>query len=461
MTSQKILIVNGQVVTGGTVLAADVLIEGEQIAGVFAPGTIRQADRTIDAAGCYVLPGVVDAHTHIALDTGIYQTADNWEIGTRAAAYGGVTTVVDFANQIVGQSYEAALEARCGEAVGAVIDYTFHMVVLKAEDDPDALRASLQHVRDLGLTSIKLFTTYRPNYYVDDATILRIFRAMPSDMIAMVHCENDSLVTEATQRLIAQGRTGWAHHGESRPAEAEAEAARRVIYLAGLAGARVYVVHNSTLMATTEVQAARQSGQRGVFCETCPQYLVLDEAVYAGPHPEHYILQPPLRARTHAERLTQFVAEGAIDVLSTDSCDYSLAQKQAVDDFTKTPGGLPGLETLLPLMLTRFADQVGLPRLLRLLAENPARLFGLYPRKGAILPGSDADLVIYDPAGETPIRQMDLHHVADYSPFEGMPVRGKVRTVLSRGDVIVDAGAFSGAAGRGRFQPGGASLDPQ
>jgi dihydropyrimidinase len=342
-----------------------------------------------------------------------------------------------------------------------VIDHTFHMVVLQAEDDPEALRASLQGVMDLGLTSIKLFTTYRPNYYVDDATILRIFRAMPEGMIAMVHCENDSIVTDATQRLIEQGQDGWAFHGQSRPAEAEAEAARRAVYLAGLAGARVYVVHNSTLMATAEVQAARDKGQAGVFNETCPQYLLLDESVYSGPHPEHYILQPPLRAHAHAERLTQYVIDGAVDVLSTDSCDYSLEQKQAVDAFPKTPGGLPGLETLLPLMYTRFAGSLGLPRLIQLLAENPARLFGLYPRKGAILPGSDADLVIYDPAPTVTIRHADLHYVAAYSPFEGMPVQGRVRTVFSRGEVIVDGGEFTGAVGRGRFLPGGASLDPQ
>jgi dihydropyrimidinase len=183
--------------------------------------------------------------------------------------------------------------------------------------------------------------------------------------------------------------------------------------------------------------------------------------VYGGPHPERYILQPPLRDLAHAERLTQFVTEGAIDVLSTDSCDYSLAQKQAVDDFTKTPGGLPGLETLLPLMYSRFAETLGVPRLVQLLAENPARLFGLYPRKGAILPGSDADVVIYDPAQNTTVRQADLHYVAGYCPFEGMPIQGKVRTVLSRGAVIVRDGEFSGAVGRGRFLPGRASLDPQ
>ncbi len=447
---ESMLIVNGRVVTFGEVLEADILVKDGLIASIAAPGETGNVARIVDAAGCYVLPGVVDAHTHIKLSTGIYQTVDTWEDGTRAAACGGVTTVIDFANQIVGRPFAEALAARRAEAADAAIDYSFHMVILDAGREADDLRADLEQLMTLGIPSIKLFTTYRPNYYVDDATILRIFRAMPPGMIAMVHCENDSIVAEATRRLVESGNTSWRYHGIARPEEAEAEAVRRVAYLAGLAQARAYIVHNSTAMATREVHMARQSWAQ-IYCETCPQYLLLDEGVYRGDHPEQFILQPPLRARSHAEQLTEFVKMGWIDVLSTDSCDYSLAQKQAQPEFNKTPGGLPGLETLLPLMFTHFGGAIGVPRLMRLLSENPARLFGLYPRKGAILPGSDADLVIYDPEPRETISHRRLHHVTGYSPFEGMGVQGRVRSVISRGEVIVEDGAFLGQGGRGQF----------
>ena len=462
-TAPRIVITGGQVVSGENVFEADVLVEGEKIAGVFTPGTAGTADRTVDAQGCYVFPGIVDAHTHIMLDTGIYRTVDNWEIGTRAAAFGGVTTVIDFANQIKGQPFAAALKARQQEAVDAVIDYAFHMVVLEPEYETDALRASLTRLMGLGVTSIKLFTTYRPNYYVDDSTILRIFRAMPPGMIAMVHCENDSIVTDATERLVAQGKTDWAYHAQSRPADAEAEAVSRVMYLASLAQARVYVVHCSTAMAVSEVNRVRSRDGHWdqVFCETCPQYILLHDMVYSEEHPEHFILQPPLRSYHHTESLKHYVANGHIDVLSTDSCDYSLEQKLAHRDFTKTPGGLPGVETLLPLMYTTFHEKVPLPRLIQMLSENPARLFGLYPRKGAILPGSDADLVIYDPQPRSVIHHENLHYLAGYSPYEGMQVHGKVRTVLSRGEVVVDGDSFLGKAGRGQFVRGSASLAPR
>ncbi|MBN1966860.1 MAG: dihydropyrimidinase [Anaerolineae bacterium] len=460
--TRRTAVVGGQVVTGHDVVQADVLIEGERIAGIVAPGTLDGVETRIDAAGCYVMPGVVDAHTHIKLDTGIYQTVDNWEVGTRAAAFGGVTTVIDFANQIKGEPFKAALEVRQAEAADAVIDYAFHMVVLEPAHDPDALRASLTRLMGLGVTSIKLFTTYRPNYYVDDATILRIFGALPDGMIAMIHCENDSIVTDATQRLVEAGQTDWRDHAQSRPPEAEAEAVSRVLYLASLAKARVYIAHCSTTMAVSEVNRVRGRDGRweNAYCETCPQYVLLHDAVYDEAHPEHYILQPPLRSYHHTQSLLHYITAGQIDVLSTDSCDYSLAQKQATRDFTQTPGGLPGLETLLPLMFTTFHERLPLPRLVQLLSENPARLFGLYPRKGALLPSSDADLVIYDPEPRGTVRPEALHFLAGYTPYEGLALHGQVRTVLSRGEVIVQGEEFTGQAGRGRFVTGGPSLAP-
>lgn len=263
----------GQVVLPQAAIPADLLIAGETIAAVLAPGAdVPAGTRAIDAAGCLVFPGVVDPHTHIQLDTGIYQTADDWEIGTRTAAFGGVTTVVDFATQFPGMTFEQALEARLAECAPAMIDYGLHMMVTELPRDLDEARRWLEALRDSGIPSIKLYTTYRPNYYADDATLLHTFRAMPRDMIAMLHCENDALVTGATARLVEREHTSWAYHGQARPPEAEVEAIRRVLYLAQVAGAAVYIVHCSTAESIRVVdEARRRADMPPVYCETCPQ----------------------------------------------------------------------------------------------------------------------------------------------------------------------------------------------
>ncbi|MCC6905000.1 MAG: dihydropyrimidinase [Anaerolineae bacterium] len=452
----RTIIRGGTLVTGGDALRADLLIEGEAITGILTDAAPGPGDRVIDASGMLVLPGIVDAHTHIQLDTGLYRTADNWEVGTRAAAAGGVTTVIDFANQIVGKPYQDALGSRLAETAPSLIDYTFHMVVLDAPRDLGALQRDLQSIRDLGMNSIKLFTTYRPNYYLDDAALLRVFKALPEDMIAMIHCENDSIVSEATQTLVDSGKTGWCYHAEGRPREAEIEAANRVLTLAAMnpSAASVYVAHCSSALTVLDIQRLREREHGGVvYCETCPQYLLLDDAVYLGEQAEHYILQPPLRGESDRELLRVLVEEGAIDVLSTDTCDYTLMQKQASRDFTKTPGGLPGVETLLPLMYTLFCDELGMPveELIPLMTANPAQIFGLYPRKGGLQIGSDADVVLYDPEPERVIRHTGLHYLAGYSPYEGMRVKGEVVMTLSRGEAIYNRGQFPAQAGRGRY----------
>jgi len=466
MTDYKV-IRGGDVVTPSEVVAGDVLVAGERIVGIVAPGADVWPDATvIDAHGCYVFPGVVDPHTHIQLDTGIHKTADDWEIGTTTAAFGGVTTVIDFATQFPGMTLPEALNARLAECEPALIDYGLHMMVTELPDDPSVAREWLEELRDLGVPSIKLYTTYRPNYYADDATLLHTFRAMPHDMLAMIHCENDALVTDATARLVKAGTTSWAYHGQGRPPEAEVEAIRRVLYLAKIAGAAVYIVHNSTGESVREVAGAQQSGMHPpVYGETCPQYFWLDDSHYAGPKAEHYILQPPLRPKKW--RVDLLDVWPVLSAVSTDHCDYTLAQKQEYSEFTKTPGGLPGLETSFALTYTfgvhraverkeagEPVEPLPLPELARLMALDPARLFGLYPRKGAILPGSDADLLIYDPEPVVTIRADDMHAVAGYTPFEGITVKGRVRTVLSRGQVIVHDGSLFGELGRGRFLRG-------
>jgi dihydropyrimidinase len=451
------------IIQGGTIVSpdgsypADVVIEGEKIASIPAHAEPQPDDIVIDASGLLVLPGIIDAHTHIQLDTGIYQTADSWEIGTRAAAAGGVTTVIDFANQIKGKPFAEALAARQAQAAQAIIDYTFHMVVVEPAHDLEQLSDDLEGLLGLGITSIKLFTTYRPNYYLDDAALWHTLWTMPSGMTAMVHCENDSLVTDATHRLVEQGKTGWEHHPESRPEEAEIEAVNRVIKLATLPAGRpkVYIAHCSASDSVSDIKEHRDNGYE-IYCETCPQYLLLDDSVYAGDKPEHFILQPPLRSDGDTRFLREFVQAGMVDVISTDTCDYSLAQKQAHADFTKTPGGLPGVETLFPLMYTLFCAERGEPvaKIVDLMTANPALIFGLYPRKGILAIGSDADVLLYDPEPEGTISHKNLHYVADYSPYEGMRVKGQVRMTVSRGEIIYRDGAFPGKAGRGRFIPG-------
>lgn len=445
------LIRNGTLVTAEGMLRADLRVEGERIAAV---GDLlpQPGETVLDAGGCFVLPGLVDPHVHIALDTGIYRTDDDWFIGTRAAAFGGVTTVIDFATQFRGQSLEEALEARLEEArEKAVVDYALHMMVT---DLPPGREGALHRLVERGVAGIKLYTTYRPNYYADDATVLRLMRAAGAfGLMTMVHCENDALVSEATERLKAEGRTSLREHGRSRPPLAEVEAVHRVLFLAAEAGAPVYIVHCSTARAVDLVHEAALRGQPA-FAETCPQYLLLDETAYAGPHPEWYILQPPLRPAAERAGLWERLSRGWIAAVGTDHCDYSLSQKTATGMFPTTPGGLPGLETMLPLLYTFGVAEgrIRWPDLVRLCATNPARLFGLYPRKGTLQPGADADLVIYDPEPEWVLAAARLHHIAGYTPYEGWTVRGRARFVLVRGQMVVEEGEFRGVPGWGRFQ---------
>ncbi len=449
-SSATLLIRGGTLVTPEDTFEADLLIQGERIKAIGHGLPVARDTVVVDAEGCYVLPGVIDAHTHIALDTGIYQTPDDWFVGTRAAACGGVTTVVDFATQFPGRTLREAVGARLEEAREAVIDYALHVMVT---DLPPGREGELADLVELGTTSVKLYTTYRPNYCADDATILRLMSACADlGLLPLVHCENDALVTAQTEALVAAGETGWRHHGRSRPALAEQEAVQRILFLAEAANSPVHIVHCSTGRSVALVVEARDNGQ-AVSCETCPQYLLLDNTVYEGPEPWRYILQPPLRDPDEPDRLWALVEGGAVDLIATDHCDYTLAQKTATDDFTQTPGGLPGMETLLPLTYTYgvVEGRLTLPQLVGLLSANPARVWGLWPRKGALLPGSDADVVVYDPQPEGVIRAEDLHYLAGYTPYEGLRVQGRVRATISRGQVIYREGRFAGCKGRGRF----------
>ncbi len=451
------LIINGLVVTETGTQVMDLLVRGQKIAalGVSLPRT--GVDEIIDATGLFVLPGVVDPHVHIQLDTGIYRTDDDWEIGTRVAAYGGVTTVVDFATQFPGQDVRTAVQNRHDE-VGdkAYVDYGLHVMLTDLPEEDHLLDAWMRDLITLGTPAAKIYTTYRPNYYQDDAALMRVFRAAAkAGVLVMVHAENDAIVTYHTEKLVAQGHTSLAYHAKARPPLAEAEAVHRVLFLAREADCPVYIVHCSTDRAVETVHKARQEGQTA-FAELCPQYLLLDERAYEGPHPEWVIMQPPLRSPEIVRRQWEHLWQGWVDALGTDHCDYALSQKTATGNFTNTPGGIPGLETALPLMATYavLRGKLTWQELMRLMSTRPAQLFGLYPRKGTLQPGSDADIVLYDPRGTRRIHASELHGVSGYTPYEGMEVDGRVVMTMVRGRVVVKEGELVGSRGWGVFVPG-------
>jgi len=456
------LLKNGILITPSGELRGDLLLAGEKIAAIGLDLPAAGSDRVIDAAGCVVLPGLVDPHTHIVLDTGIYKTPDDWAAGTRTAACGGVTTVIDFATQFAGQDMHQALAARQAEVGGlAQIDYGLHMMFTALPGTDAELEAWMVDLLAAGISSIKVYTTYRPNYYQDDDALLRVFRAAAThDVVVMIHCENDALVSAARERLVRAGKTALAYHGQARPALAEVEAANRALFLANrageqgggvLRGPQVYVVHCSASGTVEQVALAAANGQRAI-AETTVQYLTLDESVYIGERPETGIMQPPLREGNEKILLWKQVADGTVSTIGTDHCDYTISQKREHAEFTKTPGGIPGLETLLPLLATEgvAAGRITWSRLVEVCCANPARIFGL-GGKGRLEPGTDADVVVYDPRVEGVISADKLHNLAGYTPYEGRRVQGAVRDVFSRGRQLVSAGEFLPAPGWGRF----------
>jgi dihydropyrimidinase len=361
--------------------------------------------------------------------------------------------VIDFATQFPGQDVRQALAARQTEIGGlAQIDYGLHMMLTALPTSDAELDGWLADLLAAGVNSVKVYTTYRPNYYEDDAALLRVLQAAARQGVTvMVHCENDALVSAATSELVRADKTALAYHGRARPALAEVEAANRVLFLANAIGGQVYVVHCSVSGTVDQVVQAVARGQDAI-AETTPQYLLLDETVYAGEHPEWGIMQPPLRAPEEKERLWAQVASRVISTIGTDHCDYTIAQKRLSSKFNQTAGGIPGMETMLPLLVTYgvMRGRIGWSRLAELTAASPARIFGL-ERKGILAPGYEADVVIYDPRREGRIRAGALHNLAGYTPYEGWPVRGAVRDVFCRGRSLVRDAEFVPAPGWGRF----------
>ncbi|HTY36285.1 MAG TPA: dihydropyrimidinase [Bacteroidota bacterium] len=449
----SMLIKNGSVVLPDGVAHADILVEGERIRAI-GPSLDIAAETVIDAAGKLVIPGGVDVHTHLDAPVGGTVSSDDFETGTRAAAFGGTTCIVDFATQTRGGSLLAAYHQWRAKATRAVLDYGLHMIVVDVSggqlDEIDVL------VRE-GVTSLKLFTAYPGSLMVDDATMLQVMlRAGSSGALVAVHAENGGVIDYLVKKAVSEGRTAPIAHALTRPAIAEAEAIHRVIAIARIAGVPVYIVHVSSKEGLDEIARAQQAGVN-VSGETCPQYLFLTKEDLARPGFEgaKFVLTPPLRDLGDQEALWKGLEGNQLQVVSTDHCPFFFEpqKKAGVRDFTKIPNGGPGIENRLEL-LYHFGvgrGRLSVERWVELVATNPAKLFGLYPKKGALQVGCDADIVVWNPGAAHTISSGTHHMRVDYSMYEGMKVTGKAETVVSRGEIIVDRGTWNGTPGRGRY----------
>lgn len=449
------IIRNGTIVTATDTYAADLAIANGQIAGIGRSLPIESARRVIDAKGLLVLPGGIDVHTHLDMPFGGTTSADDFETGTKAAAWGGTTTLIDFAIQYHGQSLEEAFEAWMKKADGkAAIDYAFHCII--TEMDEERARQMKRLVGE-GVTSFKLFMAYPGVFMLDDASIFRAMStAADAGAFICMHAENGGAIDVIVRRALAEGKRAPKYHALTRPTTAEAEATGRAIALAEMAGSPVYIVHLSCTEALERVREARERGLP-VYAETCPQYLFLSIENFDVPGFEgaKYVFTPPLREKFHQENLWRGLAKDDLQVVSTDHCPFCFKEQKELgkDDFTKIPNGGPGVEHRVSLVYSRgvAGGRFSVNRFVQLISTAPAKLFGLYPRKGTIAVGSDADLVLFDPEGEETLSARTHHMRVDYSMYEGIRVKGVTRTVLSRGEVIVDKGSFLGRAGRGEF----------
>jgi len=456
------IVVNGTVINAEGRVAADVVIEGERIVSVVprSAGAVTAGpdDVVIDAAGCFVIPGGVDAHVHMQLDTGTMVSSDSFESGTIAAAHGGTTTIIDFSEQRVGGKVLTAFEARFAEAESqCVIDWGLHQVL--GGVDAQALIDTRSLVEREGVASIKLFMAYPGRLYSDDGQMLRALQmCADTGMMAMVHAENGLAIDVLIEQAIAAGNTGPEFHSLTRPPELEAEAVHRAAVLARVAGnAPLYIVHLSSSHALREVVEARSRGTN-IFAETCPQYLHLSLEEHLGqgwPNGAGFICSTPLRSRHehHQADLWEGLRVDQLAVVSTDHCPFCLREQKLANGeaFNVVPNGIGGVEHRMDLVYQGVvAGHISEERWVEVCATAPARLFGL-ATKGVLAEGYDADVVVYDP-NATSVLSAKTHHMnLDYSAYEGVSVQGAVRTVLSRGEVIVDKGTFLGRVGRGKY----------
>src|SRR6202163_2638076 len=449
------IIINGRVATATDTYTSDVAISDGKISAVGQSLPRDNAGKIIDAAGKYVFPGGIDVHTHLDMPFGGTNSADDFETGTRAAAFGGTTTLIDFAIQYKGQSLRTAFDTWMQKASSrAVSDYGFHCIIT---DLPDAQLAEMPQLVREGITSFKLFMAYPGVFMLDDASIFKAMRtsAKAGAMVCM-HAENGGAIDVIVKQALAEGKTAPKYHALTRPTTAEAEATSRAIALAEMAGSPVYIVHLSCNDALEKVREARDRGLP-VYAETCPQYLYLslENMDVPGFEGAKYVFTPPLREKWNQEKLWQGLAKDTLQVVSTDHCPFCFKEQKEMgrNDFTKIPNGGPGVEHRLSLIYSGgvHGGKFSANRFVQLVSTTPAKLFGLYPRKGTIAVGSDADLVIFDPNAEQVISAKTHHMRVDYSMFEGFRVKGVTKTVLSHGRVIINEGKFTRRGGAGEF----------
>lgn len=447
---KKILLKGGMIVSPKGIKKADVLISGEKIVAV---GKRLAADAAVvNVGGKLIFPGFIDAHTHFDLEVSDTVTADNFASGTRSAIAGGVTTVVDFATQNKGESLSDALNNWHIKAfANSTCDYAFHMAISDWRED---VRAELPAMFEQGVTSFKVYMIYDA-MELSDREIYEIMTELKKyGGIVGCHCENSGLVGKLREEAVARGEITPASHPKTRPDYAEAEAVRRFLTIAEAADAPAIVVHLSTREGYHEVLRARARGVR-VYAETCPQYLLLDDSVYDRPFNESakYVCSPPLRKSEDKKTLWQALHENRLDTISTDHCSFTLEQKRAgLSDFTKIPNGMPGVETRAILMYTYGVrkKRISIPQMCAYLSENPAKLYGMYPKKGAIRVGSDADIVVFDPRSSGVISQQSSHSACGYNPYEGVRTEGRIERVYLRGQLVFSGGELT-LTNRGKF----------
>ena len=453
----SLLIKNGRIITAVDDYHGDIFIDAERVA-VIGKDLSIEADQLIDATGKYVFPGGVDPHTHLDMPFGGTTSADDFETGTLAAAHGGTTTLIDFAIQFKGESTLAALETWHKKADGkTAIDYSFHMIVTDMEDDR---LWELKRLADEGVTSYKLFMAYPGLLYVDDGTIFRTMRkAGENGTVVCMHAENGIVIDEIVKRALKEGKTAPKYHALTRPTRMEAEGTHRAISIAEVADVPVYIVHLSSSDALEQVTLARNRGVN-VYAETCPQYLFLDHSYYEqeGFEGAKYVMTPALREKWNQDELWRGLQFGDLQSIATDHCPFFFKEQKVlgIDDFSKIPNGAPGVENRMALVHNGGVNggRITLHKFVELTSTSAAKTFGLFPKKGTIAVGSDADLVIFNPGREETIsiKNPCTHHMrVDYNAYESFRVKGFPETVISRGKVIVDNCDYVGRKGDGQF----------
>ena len=446
------LVKNGRIITATDDYVADILIDGDKIQLIGA-NLAMPADRTIDARGKYVIPGGIDPHTHMELNVGAAVSSDDFETGTIAAAHGGTTTIIDFVTQARTGTMHAALDTWMAQSEKAVIDYGAHMIIANL---PDGLLPEMDTLVREGITSFKMFTAYPDRLQLDDGTIFKAMtRARENGALVMMHAENGALIDYFIAKFLAEGKTTPNYHPLARPHLSEAEATHRVIAFAELAGTPVYIVHVSSRYAMEEIRAARARGIRA-FGETCPQYLALASEQYADGSFDgaRLVCSPPIRERANQEPLWRALGDDVLQSIATDHCPFTTKQKElGRGNFTKIPNGVPGVENRMHIAYQGGVVQRGwsMNRFVQVTSTAAAKLFGLFPRKGTIAVGSDADIVLWDPARKYTISAATQFARVDYNPYEGMTLDGSPSLVMARGRVVFEDDKLLGKRGQGEF----------